>query len=345
MSEEINFNFFNNILVIIKNWKFLLITIIITFIFFFTLLNTVDYNHNKKIIPEKYPVLTVTNPDFISNDYNYYNKIILNQFNELDEYVLSKITYPLTSKVKFNTKNTFFEFIIKSLDFEYFIEDKIINNLNIKDKKTKNNYLKDFLKIKNIFTFEYESIDEEYSKLNIFSSQTKTENKNIEILINFLYLIESIYISLVEEELFSIYDYHVIPIKNELIKNLIELNNQYTENLEKNKIVKNLNIEETNINIENEYRKFESKIILENINKITNTIKYLNNIKQIKISKKFLFFKIHNLEIKVVQKEKHNFFYNVNYNTVLLSFILSLALSIIILFTRENFKRFNIKIP
>lgn len=354
MNKKNNFNFFENVMLIYKNKFSLLIYFLFSFLFFFILIIVIQINNKNTIKTDKVLAFTLSNPaGILGVDNFYYQSLIYNNFNsKIDNFSRSNITQILNSiysdAYSINVTN-FFDFTRLTLSYKSYLKD-FINFTDIHNKVQKIKIVDDFFELKNQIDINLDKHENTIKNIYIFVDSYTINQKKLDTINNYFQLVEKIYFNYIKITLNNNFNKINELILNELRLNKDILKQQYEITLKKDKILKELIKSNTNrsnpdyndirLLIENELESFEIQAIENKLFKLNTSIDNLKFEKNFKIPVNYLEITNHNVSKKEIKDEntREILLSTISYNTIFLSIILAISLSLIILFTRINYK-------
>lgn len=356
MNKINNFNFFENLILIYKYKFSLLIYFLFSFLFFFILIIVIQINNKNTIKTDNVLAFTLSNPTGILGVGNYYyQSLIYNNFNsKIDNFSKSNITQILNgiySDAFSISVIKFFDFTKLSLSYKSYLKD-LINFQDIDNKVQKIKIVDDFFELKDKININFDIHKETIKNIYIYVNSYTINQKKLDTINNFFQLVEKIHIHNIKVNLNNNFNNINELILNELRLNKYILKQQYEKTSKKYEILKELfktNTNSTNLDydailllIESELVNFEIQTIENKIFKLNTSIDKLKYEKNFKIPLKYLEVTNHNVSKKEIRDENKReiLLSTISYNTIFLSIILAISLSLIILFTRINYKSY-----
>ena len=344
MNKINNFNFFENVMLINRNKFSLLIYFLFSFLFFFILIIVIQINYKNTIKTDKVLAFTLSNPaGILGVDDYYYKSLIYDGFNsKIDNFSRSNITKILNSiysgAFTINEIN-FFDFTRLTLNYKSYLKD-LINFTDIDNKVPKIKIVDDFFELKNKIDINFDKHENTIKNIYIFVDSYTINQKKLDTINNYFQLVEKTYINNIKINLNNNFNKINELILNELKLNKYILNQQYEISLKKDELLKELiqsNINSTNPDYNAMQLLIENKLL-----KLNTSIDNLKTENNFKIPTKYLEVTNHNVSTKEIkdQNTREILLSTISYNTIFLSIILAISLSLIILFTRINYKSY-----
>jgi len=322
------------------------------------LIIVIQINNKNTIKTDKVLAFTLSNPaGILGVDDYYYKSLIYNNFSSnIDNFSRSNITQILNSIFSgpFNIYEiNFFDFTRLTLSHKSYLKD-LINFTDIDNKVQKIKIVDDFFELKNKIDINFDKHENTIKNIYIFVDSYTINQKKLDKINNYFQLVEKIYINNIKINLNNNFNKLNELILNELELNKHFLNQQYEISLKKDEVLKELiqsNTNSTNpdynaiqLLIENKLGIFEIQTIENKLLKLNTSIDNLKSKKNFKIPipTKYLEVTNHNVSKKEIkdQNTREILVSIISYNTIFLSIILAISLSLIILFTRINYKSY-----